>query len=248
MCERILALPQQAGTHAAMAPYQKPNVSVDIVLLTLFDNKLQVALHRRNSEPFQDRLALPGGYIHVDEDLTLEEAAIRTLRQKTGLSPRYLEQLRTFAGRDRDPRGWSVAISYVALMPVEELQSAGEGVLHFYGVDQLPDLAFDHAQQVTEAVQRVRNKASYSTLPCWLLPEAFTLTQLQRVYEQIFGETVSRGTFRSRLGIKVGEVRAGEAADDANILVATENFLGGSQRPARLFRVNQLSLFRRAWW
>ncbi|WP_434631328.1 NUDIX hydrolase [Chromobacterium sp. CV08] len=225
-----------------------PIVSVDVVLLTLHQGKLQAALHRRDRQPFQGSLALPGGYVHPEEDGSAEATALRVLREKTGVAPRYLEQLCTFAGPARDPRGWSVAISHVALMPHEALSQAGAEVFHFYDVDQLPELAFDHAEQIRAAVERVRNKASYSTLPCWLLPERFTLTQLQRTYEQIFGETVSRGTFRSRLGIKVGDMRPGESADQADILIATDQFQGGSQRPARLFRVNQLSLFRRARW
>ncbi|WP_374424061.1 NUDIX domain-containing protein [Chromobacterium sp.] len=225
-----------------------PAVSVDIVLLTLGDTGLQVALHRRDHAPCQHQLALPGGYVHVDEDDSCEATAMRVLRDKTGLEPRYLEQLRTFAGPRRDPRGWSVAVSHVALIPLQQLRDAGDGVFHFYDVDQLPELAFDHAEQVREAVQRVRNKASYSTLPCWLLPERFTLTQLQHTYEQIFGETVSRGTFRSRLGIKVADAKPGEYADEAALLEATEEFLGGKQRPARLFRINRLSLFKRARW
>lgn len=228
--------------------HTKPDVSVDVVLLTLDEGMLKVALHRRASAPGKGSLALPGGYVHVDEDGSLEATAHRVLREKTGLEPRYLEQLRTFGGPERDPRGWSVAVSHVALIPHGELSQAGAGVFHFYDVDDLPDLAFDHAGQVQEAVQRVRNKASYSTLPCWLLPELFTLTQLQGIYEQIFGETVSRGTFRSRLGIRVGEVTPGESADEADILIATEQFQGGNQRPARLFRVNRLSLFKRAFW
>lgn len=228
--------------------YPTPAVSVDIVLLTLDEGGLKVALHRREQDPCRGQLALPGGYVRVDEDESAEATAFRVLKQKTGLVPRYLEQLHTFAGPSRDPRGWSVAISHVALIPLAELKEAGEGVFHFYDVDRPPELAFDHARQVSEAVLRVRNKASYSTLPCWLLPELFTLTQLQRTYEQIFGETVSRGTFRSRLGIKVGDAKPGESADEADILVATDQFLGGSQRPARLFRVNHLCLFKRACW
>ena len=228
--------------------YTTPAVSVDIVLLTLKNQSLHVALHQRQQEPFSGALALPGGYIHTEEDTDLEATATRVLQQKTGLTPRYLEQLRCFAGPARDPRGWSVAISYVALIPLEALEQSGNGVFHFFAVDALPALAFDHAAQIQSAVQRVRNKSSYSTLPCWLLPETFTLTELQRTYEQIFGETLSRGTFRSRLGIKVSDVAPGEAADDAQLLIATDAMKGGAQRPARLFKVNQLGLFRRAWW
>lgn len=233
--------------------YEKPDVSVDVVLLTLSEEGLMVALHERNNEPHRGALALPGGYIHTSEDASLEGAVRRMLREKTKLAPRYIEQIQTFAGPGRDPRGWSVAISYVALVPLEELAGnqplVGKSrVLRFYPVDRLPDLAFDHADQIRAAVQRVRNKSSYSTLPCWLLPETFTLTQLQRTYEAVFGETVTRATFRSRLGIKVGDVQPGEAVDEASVLIATDDYQLGNQRPARLFRVDQLGLFKRASW
>lgn len=228
--------------------YGKPDVSVDVVLLTLAQQGLMVALHRRSGEPYRGALALPGGYIHTDQDDSLEDAARRTLLEKTGLAPRYLEQLRTFAGRERDPRGWSVAISYVALVPLEELAAAPSDVFEFYSADAIPDLAFDHTEQVRAAVERVRNKSSYSTLPCWLLPEKFTLTQLQHTYEAVFGETVTRATFRSRLGIKVGDVQAGEPVDEAGVLIATDDYQVGNQRPARLFRADRLGLFKRASW
>lgn len=228
--------------------YEKPDVSVDVALLTLTEKGLMVALHERHNEPYRGALALPGGYIHTNEDGSLEDAVRRTLREKTKLEPRYIEQLQTFAGPGRDPRGWSVAISYVALVPLKDLVAAESGVFKFHPVDRLPDLAFDHAEQIRAAVQRVRNKSSYSTLPCWLLPETFTLTQLQHTYEVVFGETVTRATFRSRLGIKVGDVRPGEAVDEAGVLIATDDYLLGNQRPARLFRVDQLGLFKRASW
>ncbi|MEX3984134.1 NUDIX hydrolase [Paraburkholderia sp. EG287A] len=231
-------------------PYETPDVSVDVVLLTLIEGHLHVALHERPKEPDAGMLALLGGYVHVDDgsEADVEGTAFRVLREKGGLRPRYLEQLRTYSGRERDPtRGFTVAISHVALVPHEEL-AASDSRLHLYAVDELPKLAFDHNRQVTEAVERVRNKSSYSTLPCWLLPRAFTLTQLQHTYEQIFGETVKRSTFRTRLGLKVGDVKAGEAIDEAGCIVATDEFQGGNQRPARLFRVNQLGLFKRASW
>ncbi|GLU32282.1 NUDIX domain-containing protein [Trinickia caryophylli] len=228
--------------------YEKPDVSVDVVLLTLATGRLHAALHQRDKAPFKGALALPGGYIHTDEDSSLDDAVQRMLSEKTGLAPRYIEQLRTFGGPKRDPRGWSIAISYVALVPAEELSAAGAGIFRFYPVDDLPNLAFDHGDQVRAAADRVRNKSSYSTLPCWLLPAKFTLTQLQHTYEAVFGEAVSRATFRSRLGIRVGDVQPGEAVDDAGVLIATDEWQMGKQRPARLFRVDQLGLFRRASW
>ncbi|MDP9651631.1 NUDIX hydrolase [Paraburkholderia caledonica] len=231
--------------------FQKPDVSVDVVLLTLIDGALHVATHVRANAPEKGKTALIGGYVHVDDvnEQNVEDTAYRVLREKAGLRPRYLEQLKTFSGRRRDPtRGFTVAISHVALVPYEELAAERAQVLSFYDVDALPELAFDHKEQVAEAVTRVRNKSSYSTLPCWLLPEKFTLTQLQRTYEQIFGESVSRGTFRTRLGLRVEDVQAGEAADEAGVIIATDEFQGGAQRPARLFRVDQLGLYRRASW
>ncbi len=228
--------------------YEKPDVSVDVVLLTLSEEGLMVALHERGKAPHLGMLGLPGGYVHTDEDGSLEDAVRRMLGAKTNLKPRYIEQIQTFGGPARDPRGWSVAVSYVALMSLEELRDAGSAVFEFHPVDRLPALAFDHADQIRAAVQRVRNKSSYSTLPCWLLPEKFTLTQLQHTYEAVFGETVTRATFRSRLGIKVGDVQPGEAVDEAGVLIATEDYQVGNQRPARLFRVDQLGLFKRASW
>ncbi|WP_223217455.1 NUDIX hydrolase [Paraburkholderia phenoliruptrix] len=231
--------------------FAKPDVSVDVVLLTLIDGGLHVATHVRAKAPEEGKTALIGGYVHVDDpnEKDVEDTAYRVLQEKAGLRPRYLEQVKTFSGRRRDPtRGFTVAISHVALVPYEELVAECAQVLSFYDVDALPELAFDHNEQVAEAVTRVRNKSSYSTLPCWLLPEKFTLTQLQRTYEQIFGEAVSRGTFRTRLGLRVGDVQAGEAADEAGVIIATDEFQGGAQRPARLFRVDRLGLYRRASW
>ncbi|WP_027211397.1 NUDIX hydrolase [Burkholderia sp. WSM2232] len=231
--------------------FEKPDVSVDVVLLTLIDGGLHVATHVRARAPEAGKTALIGGYVHVDDpnEKDVEDTAYRVLQEKAGLRPRYLEQVKTFSGRRRDPtRGFTVAISHVALVPYEELVAECAQVLSFYDVDALPELAFDHNEQVAEAVTRVRNKSSYSTLPCWLLPEKFTLTQLQRTYEQIFGEAVSRGTFRTRLGLRVGDVQAGEAADEAGVIIATDEFQGGAQRPARLFRVDRLGLYRRASW
>jgi 8-oxo-dGTP diphosphatase len=231
--------------------YEKPDVSVDVVLLTLIEGRLHVAAHVRPRAPYKGMPALVGGYVHVDDaaETDVEATAYRVLLEKAGLRPRYLEQVRTFSGRERDPtRGFTVAISHVALVPYDELAALSTCDLYFYDADALPELAFDHNEQVAEAVQRVRNKSSYSTLPCWLLPEKFTLTQLQRTYEQIFGQEVTRGTFRTRLGLKVGDVAAGEAIDEAGVIIATDDFQGGNQRPARLFCVNQLGLFQRASW
>ncbi|WP_438860481.1 NUDIX hydrolase, partial [Achromobacter spanius] len=165
--------------------YPLPLVTVDAVLLTLRAGVLEIALHRRERAPFKNAMALPGGVVHVDEDGDTEASVRRVLREKTGFEPRYLEQLQVFSGKDRDPRQWSLSVSYVALVPAAELEAATQADFRFVSVDALPPLAFDHADIVAAAVARLRGKSSYSTLPFFLLPERFTLTELQHTYEAI---------------------------------------------------------------
>lgn len=219
--------------------HASPQVSVDAVLLTLRGTTLQVALHRRHKMPDEGMLALPGGFVHVRddnsppdalEDENTEATVRRVLREKTGFTPRYLEQLQVFSGRQRDPRQWSLSVAYVALVPVEELDRVGDSVFHFYDVDQLPDMAFDHAQIVAAAVARVRNKSAYSTLPCSLLPELFTLSQLQATYEAVLQTRLDKSSFRRRI-------------DAWDVVEATEAYQTGVQRPARLYRLKDFALF-----
>ncbi|RYF68532.1 MAG: NUDIX hydrolase, partial [Comamonadaceae bacterium] len=134
--------------------------TVDVVLLTLRGDTLQVALVRRDRAPFAGVLALPGGYVHAQEDTDAQASAARVLRDKAGLASPYLEQLATFSGAVRDPRGWSVAVAYCALVPPELLAPA-EGRIELAPVDVLPPLPFDHRQIVEVAVARVRSKSQY---------------------------------------------------------------------------------------
>lgn len=214
--------------------YPSPLVTVDAVLLTLRQGELQVALHRRDKAPDQGMLALPGGFVHIDEDASTEVTVTRVLKDKTGFQPRYLEQLQWFSGKQRDPRNWSISLAYLALVPVEELEAVSPGVFHFYGVDHLPELAFDHAGIIAAAVRRVRNKSSYSTLPCCLLPEKFTLTQLKATYEAVLMTTLEKSNFRRKI----------EAWD---VVEPTEEFLTGAQRPARLYKLKDFMLFEKSF-
>lgn len=216
--------------------YPLPLVTVDAVLLTLRASQLQVALHRRPKAPDAGKLALPGGVVHVSadgnseqEDISTEATVRRVLMEKTGFVPKHLEQLQVFSGRKRDVRRWSISVAYVALVPVEELESH-TGVFHFYDVDHLPALAFDHNEIVTSAVARVRAKASYSTLPCSLLPEHFTLKQLQDTYEAVLQVKLDKSNFRRKI-------------DAWNAVEPTEMFQEGIQRPARLYRLKDFILF-----
>ena len=200
--------------------------TVDVVLLTLEQGALKVALVRRDREPFAQALALPGGYVHAQEDVDAQASAARVLREKAGLEgPPYLEQLATFSGAVRDPRGWSVAVAYCALVPAEVLAQAAAR-LQLVPVDRLPPLPFDHRQIVDAAVQRVRSKSQYSSLPVHLCAEPFTLPQLQAVYEAVLGEPLNKVSFRR----KVDELAMLEPVPGA---LQT----GGAHRPAQLYRV-----------
>ena len=199
--------------------------TVDVVLLTLQQGSLHVALLRRERAPFAGVLALPGGYIHAQDDADAQASAARVLRDKAGLQSPYLEQLATFSGPVRDPRGWSVAVVYCALVPPEVLVQA-EDRITLVSVDGLPPLPFDHRQIIDTAVQRVRSKSQYSSLPVHLCAEPFTLPQLQSVYEAVLGEPINKVSFRR----KVDELAMLEAVPGA---LQT----GGAHRPAQLYRV-----------
>ena len=199
--------------------------TVDVVLLTL-NPRLQVALLPRDRAPLAGMLALPGGFIHADEDADPLAAAARMLRAKTGLDCPYLEQLATFGGPGRDPRGWSISVAHVALVPADLLARGAAG-LRWHPVDALPALAFDHAQIVAQAVARVRSKSQYSSLPVHLCGERFTLPQLKLVYEAVLGERVNQVSFRRRMDeLGMLEPMVGET-------------VGGAHRPAQVWRVKE---------
>ncbi|WP_140636125.1 NUDIX hydrolase [Methylibium rhizosphaerae] len=201
--------------------------TVDVVLLTLHEGALHVVLLKRDREPFNGALALPGGYIHQQEDQSAWDAAARVLREKTGITAPYLEQLATFAGPGRDPRGWSVSIAYYALVPVSILPTDRPQIV-MRPVERLPSLPFDHKSIVDSAVGRVRTKSQYSSLPVYLCGERFTLPQLQAVYEAVLGEPINKVSFRRKLE---------ELAMLEPIEGAMES--GGAHRPAQLYRLRK---------
>lgn len=211
--------------------------TVDVVLLTLREERLHVVLLKRARDPFKGRLALPGAYIHPEEDIDALDAARRMLQQKTGITSPYLEQLYTFSGGSRDPRGWSISITHYALIDTESLiKSAKDGVV-LMSVDELPGLPFDHNRVIEMAVKRVRNKSTYSTLPCYLLPKEFTLSELQKTYECVLGVRLDKSQFRRR----VAEWSFVEEIPGA--------VKGGTHRPAQLYRIGDhrpLELFDRS--
>lgn len=211
--------------------------TVDVALLTLKEGALHVALLQREHDPYAGVLALPGGYIHPETDGDTQDAAIRVLRAKTGITSPYLEQLATFSGPGRDPRGWSISVTYYALVPPSVIEQPGVSLV---AIDRIKGLPFDHQRIIEAAVERVRNKSSYSSLPVYLCGETFTLPQLQSVYEALLGEPVNKVSFRR----KIEELSMLEP-------VAGAMETGKANRPAQLYRLkkgyqHKLSLTDRA--
>ncbi len=205
--------------------YPHPAVTTDVVVFTIRQQKLEVLLIRRKNEPYKDKWALPGGFVDIDEDLDV--CALRELQEETNVSGIYLEQLYTFGDTHRDPRERIITVAYYALAPAEKLnpQPGSDATdTKWFVVGQLPSLGFDHDYIIQKARQRVCAKAKYSTVPFQLLPEVFTLTELQSVYEVIQDESLDKRNFRKWMISlncieQTGEMRR-----------------NGQHRPAKLFR------------
>ena len=183
------------------AGYQAPvGLAADPVVFSRVDGDLSVLLARRLEEPQRGSFALPGGFVGSEE--SPRETAERKLREKTGVGSVHLEQLRTYARPDRDPRGWLPSIAYLALVPPEALPEEGppDRDASWHRVDALPELALDHATIVDDGLWRLRarvaDKAWFMRVAGGLLPEVFTLREAQRLYEAIGGEDVDPANFR----------------------------------------------------
>jgi 8-oxo-dGTP diphosphatase len=222
-----------SGIDDRVQDHPRPFVTVDIVILALRDDALQVLLIKRGAEPFLGAWALPGGYIHPEEDADLEYAARRILREKTGIEAPYLEQLQGFGNAQRDPRGWSATFAYFALIAAGQLvpkQGANAEKVAWWeigGQRVRTALAFDHAEILAAAVTRLRNKVEYTSLPVHLLPAKFTLPDLQRVYEQILDRRMDKSAFRKRIA-------------EADFLEPIEGEKRpASNRPAQMYRIKR---------
>lgn len=176
--------------------FPSPLVTVDSVLFTLHEQALRVLLVKRAGQPQQGRWGLPGGFIDMEQDESTRATALRKLTEKTGVSPSWLEQLDTFSGAQRDPRGWSLTIAWYALISwvacAPHIASVSDA--KWVPVTALDDieLAFDHREIIQTALQRLRQKTMYSLLPVYCLPDTFTQTQLQEATEIILGQPIQR--------------------------------------------------------
>lgn len=180
--------------------YPRPSVTVDLVILTIATNDLKALLIRRDQEPFKDRWALPGGFVEIDE--SLEHAAARELKEEVGVKDVYLEQLYTFGDPGRDPRGWVVSVAYYALVSPDKYRVAAATdarQARWFPVTRLPQLAFDHAEILRAALARVRGKLTYAPVGFELLPEKFTIKQLQKLYEVVLGAELDNRNFRKKI-------------------------------------------------
>lgn len=180
--------------------YPRPSLTVDCVVFGVDAEDLKVLLVERDLEPFRGRWALPGGFVHEDEEPA--DAARRELEEETGLSRIFLEQLYTFGAPERDPRGWVVSVAYYALVKLadQRVRAATDARdARWFAAGDVPPLAFDHDRILATALARLRGKVRYQPLGFELLPPKFTLTQLQRVYEKILARPLDKRNFRKKL-------------------------------------------------
>ncbi len=183
--------------------YEQPLITVDVVMMSVRQGDLHVLLIKRKSWPYVGMWAIPGGFVNKQE--SLEDAARRELFEETGLQDVYLEQLATFGAPERDPRARVITVVYFALLGgtderLGRIQAADDASrVGWFSVFNLPPLAFDHAHILEYALQRLRGKLEYTSIAFHLLPEQFTLSQLQRVYEVILRKPLDKRNFRRKI-------------------------------------------------
>lgn len=208
--------------------FDRPSVTVDVVAMTALGDRLHVLLVRRGVWPFGGAWALPGGFVRMEEDL--DAAARRELCEETGVAgASYLEQLYTFGDPGRDPRTRVISVAYYALLPgpasaLGPCAESDASEARWWPVDCPPPLAFDHEAVLAMALSRLRAKLGYTSVAYALLPDEFTLSELQRVYEIILGKGLDKRNFRKKMltaGILEGTPRQRRE---------------GAHRPAQLYR------------
>ena len=211
----------------------RPLVTVDVAIFSIRDDELCVLLVQRGDatdEPYPLKWALPGGFVDVAKDASIEDCAMRKLTEKTGVAAPYLEQLGSWGSAGRDPRGWSVTNVYFALIAAEG-ESAGEAAapqrwFPVHGRALPRPLAFDHDRLLDAALKRLRDKVEYTVLPASLLPREFTLPQLQHTFEIVLGRDLDKSAFRTRML-------------SAGVIEETGDYRPSIRRPAALYRLTE---------
>ena len=240
----------------ATYPFARPQTAVDVLLFTVRDfwerprerPRLEIALLTRDRKPFEGRLALPGTILRIEPDEkgaidgTDLDAARRVLKDKLGIRAPHLEQLFTWFTRDVDPRGATTVIAYYAVVPFDHFRDAPPERVQFLPVDDLPKLAFNHNDIIRRGVERVRGKASYSSLPALLMPKTFTFKELQLMYEAVLGRPFDQTNFGRRV-TELGIIEAVDPESDAARATMARSLLRGQAgRRPQVWRLKQKKL------
>ncbi len=212
--------------------FESPLVSVDSVLFTYHENQLKVLLVKRDRHPDKGKWGLPGGFINETLDTCLEDTVRRKLLEKTGVQAPYIEQLKSYGSNQRDQRGWAVTVCFSALVAHQECEAHVSSVsdAHWHPLEDLDTLvlAFDHMLITTDARARLKQKALYSIVPAYALPEQFTLPELQRIHEILIGKPIQKKSFRRRI-------------EQADLLIDTGIKRSEGGRPASLYTLKESS-------
>lgn len=226
--ETIYTSEQEYLAHYQKTDYDTPLFTVDMAIFSVAKGQLQVLMIQRSNFPEKGKWALPGGFIDLKTDPDLMATAHRKLLEKTGIHSPYLEQVETIGNQHRDPRGWSITSLYFALIDFckfEIQKTSTTEISKWISIEEALqlELAFDHQKLLKLAFDRLCNKTRYTALPASLMPELFTLTELQTIYEIILGQTLEKKSFRRRMQ----EAGAVEETGQQKIV---------GKRPAQLFR------------
>lgn len=225
--------------------FPRPLSTVDLAIFSIQANALRILLVRRPEtagESFAGQWAIPGGFVDINQDESLEACAQRKLKEKTGVAMPYLEQVGSWGNSTRDPRGWSATHVYFALIQSDDasLKPGGNAPdakwCDVHGNRVREKLAFDHAEIIKAAIVRLRGKVEYTSLPAFLMPNEFTLGELQRVYEIALDRPLEKKAFRTRV----------LAVD---LLEEVPRQRAGTNRPAQLYKIRsrkRLIYFSRA--
>ncbi|MCQ2314612.1 MAG: NUDIX hydrolase [Bacteroidales bacterium] len=178
--------------------YPHPAVTTDCVIFGFDGSELQVLLIERGIEPFKGKWAFPGGFLNMDE--TAKEGALRELKEETGLKNAYIEQFNTYSDPGRDPRERVITIAHYALVRIQEVKGGDDAAkAQWFPIDEVPQLAFDHDKILRDAMRKLRERIHFEPIGFELLPEKFTMRDLQILYESILGVKFDRRNFAKKM-------------------------------------------------
>lgn len=203
-------------------------ITVDVVILTIKNNTLKVLLVKRDNEPFKGRWAIPGGFIRLSENL--DEAALRLLKEKTNVDNIYIEQLYTFGDPLRRTDARVITCAYFALIREEDVNVFESTDVEWHRVYDLPPLAFDHKEIIEYSLKRTRERLEMCPVAYQLLPEKFTLTEMQKSYELIMNKKLDKRNFRKKALATDGLIELDEYSKTK------------SKRPVRLYTFDNIKL------